>query len=410
MKTFITIWPFVYVNCLENNTLLYNTLSGESACFESKPSISRIVQKLKNNNYSMVIDSHELDSECKADFLRILVSKGMGYHLNVNEAFVPPVTPQSIDLYDEKMVSNFHNNEFAIESLRELTFYVTNFTKKPQYANPFTLKEGHKQFLFPIAHPKPDELDLDKIRSVFQIIEPHTIRVNILGGNIFHYREIHSLVALLNESKHIVSYYFHYTDLIDPEDFQILSNLPEKADKTVFLDFPLQETHLENWKTYFTQEDFYFEFVVESQAHIEEAERMVRRHEIVNYNLRPFYNNNLDFFKENVFIEKEDILCVKESLAVLLTKKISNPAFFGKLIVDPQGNIYANIHQAPLGNLTTEALHFFIFNLLENPDSVWRVNRNGLKPCSSCIFHLLCPPLSNYEAVIGKINLCNVKP
>lgn len=41
-------------------------------------------------------------------------------------------------------------------------------------------------------------------------------------------------------------------------------------------------------------------------------------------------------------------------------------------------------------------------------NTAWRRIREE-EPCNLCLYQYLCPSPSNYEAVIGKTNLCHVK-
>ena len=45
---------------------------------------------------------------------------------------------------------------------------------------------------------------------------------------------------------------------------------------------------------------------------------------------------------------------------------------------------------------------------MDKGKSWWKL-RTNIKPCNNCLYNLLCPPISNYEYVIGKYNLCNIK-
>ena len=112
--------------------------------------------------------------------------------------------------------------------------------------------------------------------------------------------------------------------------------------------------------------------------------------------------------KENVFVNEDDILEIKESLFELATKKISNPSFFGKLIFNADGNIFTSFNFPPIGNINELNIKNLIFNLLEDENSSWRVNKAQIEPCSNCIYNLLCPPISNYELVLGQNNLCHI--
>lgn len=84
-----------------------------------------------------------------------------------------------------------------------------------------------------------------------------------------------------------------------------------------------------------------------------------------------------------------------------------NTNFFGNLYVFSDSKVYANPNAKCLGNIKEDLLLDLIHKeLIEN--SAWRKTRNE-KPCSDCIYQYLCPPISNYELVIGKSNLCNVR-
>ena len=79
---------------------------------------------------------------------------------------------------------------------------------------------------------------------------------------------------------------------------------------------------------------------------------------------------------------------------------------FGKLTIDSQGNVFANINNSKIGNIS-EDLTQIIYNELHSGIS-WKRIRNN-EPCNNCIYQYICPSPSNYEQVIGKNNLCTIK-
>ena len=60
-----------------------------------------------------------------------------------------------------------------------------------------------------------------------------------------------------------------------------------------------------------------------------------------------------------------------------------------------------------------EIQHFFTHSLLEliakelEQNTAWRKIRNG-EPCNTCLFQYLCPPISNYELIFKRQNLCSL--
>ncbi|MCP4152978.1 MAG: hypothetical protein GY757_34920 [bacterium] len=91
----------------------------------------------------------------------------------------------------------------------------------------------------------------------------------------------------------------------------------------------------------------------------------------------------------------------------LLAKQVINPNYFGKIVVSSKGDIYANVNPPPIGKLGKETLYNVVYKELYSGRS-WRRLRTQVKPCRNCIYEGLCPPLSNYETVLKRNNMCTV--
>jgi pseudo-rSAM protein len=103
---------------------------------------------------------------------------------------------------------------------------------------------------------------------------------------------------------------------------------------------------------------------------------------------------HMDFFKTQKHIEDDEPL------------RLLNSNFFGNLTVLPDGDILSNINAPVLGNIATTPLLKLIAAELEH-NHAWRKTRNE-HPCNNCLFQYLCPPVSNYETVFKKMNLCTL--
>ena len=124
----------------------------------------------------------------------------------------------------------------------------------------------------------------------------------------------------------------------------------------------------------------------------------------------PFYNGeNLDFFAENVFMELDDIIENPIDRKNIFRHQTLNDNFFGKLFIMPSGDVYSNLLMPPIGNLSTCTIKELVYKELDE-GNVWLKTRNTVSPCKNCLNKDLCPSISNYEFVIGKYNLCHVKP
>lgn len=82
-----------------------------------------------------------------------------------------------------------------------------------------------------------------------------------------------------------------------------------------------------------------------------------------------------------------------------------NTNYFGRLTILPDGSIYSNLNTFSLGSLE-DSLYEIIFKEL-NEGKSWQNGRHK-EPCTECRFRWLCPPISNYEFVVGQYNLCTI--
>lgn len=80
-----------------------------------------------------------------------------------------------------------------------------------------------------------------------------------------------------------------------------------------------------------------------------------------------------------------------------------NIADFGKLYIEPDGKVYANLNDKSIGMIDNSP-HDLVYRELTEGNA-WLHIRNE-EPCCECVYQWLCPSPSNYERVIGKPNLC----
>lgn len=116
----------------------------------------------------------------------------------------------------------------------------------------------------------------------------------------------------------------------------------------------------------------------------------------------------LESYGKSWFIGKTDIKDARPTMKEIIERKNINRNYYGKLIIRSDGNIYSNINDTPIGNIRHSLPADVVLKEVKDGAS-WRLIRSSEKPCSDCLYSLLCPPISNYEVVIGRNNLCNIK-
>ncbi len=80
---------------------------------------------------------------------------------------------------------------------------------------------------------------------------------------------------------------------------------------------------------------------------------------------------------------------------------------YGKLTIMADGKIYANLNDPVLGNASKNSLEEVVLKEIKQGKS-WKRLRTRVMPCRHCVFQHVCPPISNYELVLKKYNLCKV--
>ena len=137
--------------------------------------------------------------------------------------------------------------------------------------------------------------------------------------------------------------------------------------------------------------------------HALHSQALIQLHRII-----PFYDRtNLDFFKDNVFLNKNDILCKKTSISEIHRNQVLNSYYFGDITIFPNSKVLIYGEENSIGNLNENTINNLVSMCLKNENSLWFKTRNKTI-CDNCLFVDLCPPISNYELAIGKPNLCNI--
>ena len=115
----------------------------------------------------------------------------------------------------------------------------------------------------------------------------------------------------------------------------------------------------------------------------------------------------MDFFEQYIYTCKEDITVCSYDKKDIFAHQVMNSNYWGRLSVFPDGSVYSNINNPPVGTIK-DTIYDLIIKEMKNR-SAWRLTRDVTPECAKCLHRYLCPPPSNYGFVIGKFNLCHLK-
>ena len=372
------IEPYVYVNITDKEALLYNTLDG--IVVESKTiAVIKLLQELiqKENCGVAFLSSEQFKQPDIYNFVMDIREKFMGDILNTNLSDGKPVqiTPytnfyRGNDLY---IKHNFSVLKNVLNNLLEVNIYIDNTIRVNEF--------------------------ISFLRSL-----PENVTFNLIG-DFRHFQEADHLFYFLAECPNAKNIVCSYSDLI-----LLKPECTNNFSYRISVRFPIDEISWEESKQILKSQIMSYEYVFYLTSHedYQQAEERIDQEKIERYFLKPVYTgSNMDFLKEQVFLKKEDILSTPMTLKNFFMNQAVNSYDFGKIYIQPNGDVYANMHFSSLGNIYQENIYELLQKEIERGNSWFRIRNQN--PCNTCVYQWLCPSPSDLEIELGQANLCHVK-
>ena len=372
------IEPYVYVNITDKEALLYNTLDG--IVVESKTiAVIKLLQELiqKENCGVAFLSSEQFKQQDIYNFVMDIRLKFMGDILTTNLSDGKPVqiTPytnfyRGNDLY---IKHNFSVLKNVLNNLLEVNIYIDNTIRVNEF--------------------------ISFLRSL-----PENVTFNLIG-DFRHFQEADHLFYFLAECPNAKNIVCSYSDLI-----LLKPECTNNFSYRISVRFPIDEISWEESKQILKSQIMSYEYVFYLTSHedYQQAEERIDQEKIERYFLKPVYTgSNMDFLKEQVFLKKEDILSTPMTLKNFFMNQAVNSYDFGKIYIQPNGDVYANMHFSSLGNIYQENIYELLQKEIERGNSWFRIRNQN--PCNTCVYQWLCPSPSDLEIELGQANLCHVK-
>jgi pseudo-rSAM protein len=424
-RLYFFLEPYVHVSLKNNRVFIFNPLNGKSLDYKNKPEIIKIIKRLltKNNLFVIKLLKREQENHAVLSFINKIRDFFMGDLLYSDWFIKKPIQVKpGLKILEDKAGAQIDNRGLIglelMSNLYEISLYI-NDTNNCDFSRPSIFRQAYKQFLcYGGRGLKKEELPLGHIKNVILETEASSIfRINVSGGDIFSYSKFKELTELLNDQLLIKAYYLHYLSLIGNEkkvqSVQGPGPAGEKANMkwelNIFVNFQVKMEEFSAAKSIVDDSGINttFHFIIEKEEEIAFAEKLIMDFKLSNYSFQPFYNGrNLDFFKEHVFVTREEILASCPTQKDILARGVLNQTNFGKLTILSNGNIHANMNLPSLGKVGENSLYDVIYKELRRGKS-WRRTRAAIAPCRGCVLQYLCPSPSNYEYALGRNNLCN---
>lgn len=414
-QNYFFIEPYVHVSIKNETCLVYNTLSHNHLIYRNRPEVLKLLQDISSKDHLGVIrlTDHEMNNDRISRFVRDMRHHFMGDLVDAGKSDGKPVLMRHSPVVrkDIRYLTREKGSpagEDILNYLTEMSVYINSICG----SRCRDCDKYYKQYLC-CTRPgtKNRELPFENISDLIQQVKASgLLRLNILGGNLFKYKHLNRLAGMLKRSR--IPVVFHLNS----------GHLPGAAGRLEALDFEnaryqLMVTSLDSedniknalrlTKPFQTRVTYMF--TVQSEDDLTKVRSLVNRFELSEYGLKPFANgNNEPFFRDNVFLDLQDILKAGPGQKEIYANGILNRLSFGRITILVNGAVHANVNSPAIGKLGKDTISEILTREMENGKNWWRI-RSKLKPCMNCVMRDLCPPPGNYEYALRRNNLCNAR-
>ena len=372
------IEPYVHISIVNSNVLLYNTFDGSFIESKDIEIVKLLKETLLKENCGVVLltaERYNLDNIRK--FIMELRAKYMGDIIDIELSKSKPVQimpfTSLVNTQELFKKQNFPTGKKILEYLSEISIYVDYNT---------------------------NIMDLNSFLKSL----PNISTVNIIGNlkDVANYKE---LLLVLDQFPSLKKITCNYSNVISLQP-EFVNNFSY----SILINYPIDISKWNYSRRLLLNQSIPFEciFEVTSMDNYSQINKFIEEFGIEKHQLKPVYTgDNIDFFKENVFLTKDDILSTPLSISDFFINQSMNIFDFGKIAIMSNGDIYANVNYPILGNIHTHSIYEIISKELEEGRSWLRIRNQA--PCNTCLYQWFCPTPSNYEIAIGRPNLCHVK-
>lgn len=398
MEKIFFLEPFVYKQIESDNFILYNTLTGKCRFAKSNDEL-QFLRDMGGNDYLV------LKENLNPSIMKLINYLRDNFFGEIKETVNGKQFQQAPEI-----ITNFREYEYIDKSISdyisELTIYINGecmlSCKKCDYA--------YKQIPF-CTKNNNNELNYSVIEKYLSCLTPdYLTKIHINGGNILKHNNFSSIVLFLNQYGSRKYYYIHYQNIFTQEFEKLFLIEGNSSIIILFSDIPrIKDIEIVRDKMLKLHIPYRCIFVLQNQTEAECFEYL--NLDEIEYDLYPIITkNNRTFFKKNVYLNKVEICSSpKLSYKELLEKERFNLHLWGKMFILNNGDFYANLNSEKLGNITDSSALGPIHKIVKEHKDVWYLTRKIVVPCNSCVYRILCPPISNYELYSGEYNMCNFK-
>lgn len=399
MEQKLTLFPDTFLWMKKDRILLYNAKTFDIADFVATNGIRAQCEKLCNydNLYSVPINDLEGLAEDLRNWVRAIAGKfGMLTTLDNPIISLPPLLNIQNDIERLRKDKDRDIRENLLDYLTTLTVYIGG--------NHSGNKEYYRQIIYPVCHN--EVLDVLTIASYLKEIFSSSLQtINLVVSNITDL-DVISIRNLLAVYKEQITFYFSHP--ITDDEMLVTDKLIKEGYKIRFIceaTFykPEADLKIENMIANDKKSLLAYEFIVKNDKEYKYWTKVIETYKRENYQFVPVYDNNEDYFKENIFLTESEIRESCLSRREIFAHQAINTLYFGTLTIMPDKKIYSDVNNPALGTIRDPIYDVILQEIEKN--YIWRRIRNTDK-CNQCIYQWLCPSPTQYEKAMNVECVC----
>lgn len=407
MNVRFLFYSYIYINCQQNDALVYNTISQQVFVVTNKIILDCLneIAFYPTSYYIISICEDNVDSDVR-DILSNLENNFCG-EIIWNENLPIQLSPRilikehDIEIYDgnkeniENYVSdieeyNDHIGRNILSNVLEMTIHYSTlsiFRDINKYGKAFL------QYHFPKIGDR-EVLTIDALKRLFSCDLPNLERINLVIGTVLD-KDINELVKnvfpiLIRHTKNI----FLYISLSDYE--KIESYIDIQLANVYIWCHPLQ-----NMNNKYLSANVSVTSLVTSDDDVSYLET-----NFDNSDYYPLYTGeNNEYCVNELSFSIEEVVSIGCTEKNVVQNKHVNSNFWGELTVLPNGDIYSCVNCKRLGNILHDSMRFVMWNEFVVSKN-WFMSRKKMTTCVNCKYNWLCPPVTNIELALGNWTLC----
>lgn len=397
---------YSYVKCNNDECLIYNTLSKDILNTNISYIIKFVQKILKSKNNMYKLTSCDLNNSAIIKFIKLCQEKMVGDTFINNDAqLLPFIYHPEVKFHGEDLLAAVKEKSldgiYLKAYITELLIYDSDICEN----NCNYCGIGHLQYniCFQSKNSKwrySDEL-LKEIESL------NLKRITIITVNPEKLIESfkNNLIIKIPAIKKIVIHVKNILHL-DNKNYEILYNSFEEIN--IIVDGTCNNLRKDIEQLYAKDIDKKLEisFIVQDK----EDEKSYDMFEIHKFTekvkiLTLFNGPNTEYITSIISYSKNEVVDLHNDFHNIFLNGLINADYFGQLVILPDGKLTTDITNENITYISSKSISELITQeLLEG--NLWLNTRAHQRPCSSCIYNELCPPISKIEMYTNKYDYC----